>query len=314
MFKLNFEIPASSAKINLSDPVLLIGSCFSDEIGEKLKSHKFNAFSNPFGTIYNPHSIFKVLEGGLNPKDTIESQGVYYHWDAHGSVSGLSETDVSALLVQKNQEMNTFLGNAKWLIIALGTAIVYEYENVGIVANCHKIPQSKFTKRFLSQKEIIGQFARLHAKFNPNLKIIFTVSPVRHIRDGLVENNRSKAILLDSIHQLVEEYKNVHYFPAYEILIDELRDYRFYAEDMIHPSSQAINYIWDTFSQTYFDSNTRSFLSEWVKVKAALNHRSFQPQSVSHQKFLYNTLEKLTALNEKVDLRVEIEQVKNQLK
>lgn len=314
MFKLNFEIPDSKNKINLKDQVLLIGSCFSDEIGNELRENKFNVLSNPFGTIYNPHSIFKVLRGNMNPDDTIEGQGIFYHWDAHGSISGLDQAEVAKLLIEKNQKTQTFLRETKWLIITLGTALIYEYEEVGIVANCHKIPQSKFSKRFLTQQEIIEQFALLHSQLGSSVNVVFTVSPVRHIRDGLIENNRSKAILIDSIHRLVEEYENVNYFPSYEILVDELRDYRFYAEDMIHPNEQAIKYIWGKFSETYFNKDTLSFLSEWTKLRTSINHRPFQPESESHQKFLRSTLDRLSALNEKVDLSVEIEQIKNQLK
>ncbi|WP_420578069.1 GSCFA domain-containing protein [Ekhidna sp.] len=313
MFKLNFDIPESKEKIHIKDQILLIGSCFSDEMGRKLIQSKLKALDNPFGTIYNPYSIFKLLQHKSHVDDVIESQGIYYHWDAHGSISGLSDMEVTLHFEQSVIETQTFLKKSNWLIITLGTSIIYEWNNK-IVANCHKIPQSKFTKRFLNQQEIIEQFAQLHSSLSQNINIIFTISPVRHIRDGLIENNRSKAILIDAIHQIVRSYENVQYFPSYEILIDELRDYRFYDRDMIHPNSQAIDYIWNIFSETYFDKETNDFLKEWSKVKAAIDHRPFQPDSESHQKFLRSTLEKLKSLNEKVDLSVEMKQIKNQLK
>lgn len=312
MFNLNFEIPESKDKINLKDSILLFGSCFSDEVGGKLTQSKFKALSNPFGTIYNPHSIFKLLANAVEKNHLVESQGVHYHWDTHGSISGLSAQECSQLFEDRMKETQAFLKQTKWLIITLGTSIAYERNNE-IVANCHKVPQAQFNKRFLSQKEIIEQFASLYANLDPDLLIIFTVSPVRHIRDGLVENNRSKAILIDAVHQIVADYENVQYFPSYEILIDELRDYRFYSEDMIHPSQQAIDYVWKRFSETYFDEDTRSFIKDWSKVKSAIDHRPFQPHSESHQKFLQSTLKKLQALNEKVDLSVEMEEIKNQL-
>ncbi|WP_424964447.1 GSCFA domain-containing protein [Ekhidna sp.] len=293
-----------------------MGSCFSSKIGNKLSQSKFKALSNPFGTIYNPHSIFKLLNNEANADDTIESQGVHYHWDTHGEISGLKDQEVVGYFAEKMDECQTCLKHAKWLIITLGTAIVYEIENEKIVANCHKIPAKHFKKRFLNQKEIIHQFETLHAylkDINAGIKIIFTVSPVRHIRDGLIENNRSKAILIDSIHQIVNQNENVSYFPSYEMLIDELRDYRFYAEDMIHPSDEATKYIWNQFVDTYCDEETVKFLTEWQQMQSAISHRPFQSRSLAHQSFLKTTLKKLEKLNEKVDVSVEIEQVKRQI-
>ena len=316
MFKITFDIPESEEKISLKDPILLIGSCFSSEIGEKLLQAKFTTLSNPFGTIYNPHSIFKLLKSESDKNNVIESQGVYYHWDAHGAIYGLSVEDTTQVFEDRIRESQTYLKSTKWLIITLGTAIVYELDSKEIVANCHKVPTKNFKKRFLTQKEIINQFETLHSylgNLNPELQIIFTVSPVRHIKDGLVENNRSKAILIESVHEILSQNDNVSYFPSYEILIDELRDYRFYKEDMIHPSPQASSYIWDKFCETYFDTETTAFLKEWNGILSALNHRPFQVKSESHQKFLKNTLQKLMRMNEKVDLSVEIARLRKQI-
>lgn len=316
VFKLSFEIPASKEKINLKDPIFLIGSCFSNEIGERLTQSKFQGFLNPFGTIYNPYSIFKLLKNEAEKDNLVESQGIHYHWDAHGTISGLSEAETSKNFENQAEKTQDFLKQSKWLIITLGTVIVYEVDDKKIVANCHKVPANHFKKRFLTQKEILHQFESLHAylrDINTDLNIIFTVSPVRHIKDGLVENNRSKAILIDSIHQIVDQHNNVSYFPSYEILIDELRDYRFYAEDMIHPSSQASNYIWEKFCETYLDTETTSFIKEWNSLQSAIHHRPFQSQSSAHQTFLKTTLKKLEILSEKVDVSVEIKQVKSQI-
>ncbi|MEP1032129.1 GSCFA domain-containing protein [Ekhidna sp.] len=317
MFKLPFNIPRSLKKIDLSDPICLIGSCFSDEMSKHLSRNKFNHLSNPFGTIYNPHSIVKLLSGQVSSNRITESQGVSYHWDAHGVISGLSKKEVEKSFEHKQIELQNFLSSAKWLIITLGTSFVYVHSDAGVVANCHKVPATSFKKRLLNQKEIIDQFSELHSHLsgiNQKLNILFTISPVRHIRDGLIENNRSKAILLDAVHTLTELYDNVGYFPSYEILIDELRDYRFYQSDMIHPSEEASEYIWNMFSDSYFDQETKKILSEWGKIRTALNHKPFQPKSEPHQKFLKSTLKKLLSMNGKMDVTVELEQLKNQIK
>lgn len=317
VFKLDFNIRESSNKISIKDKSLLLGSCFSDEIGSKLTDNKLQSLSNPFGTIYNPYSIFKLIANKAKANDIIESQGVYYHWDAHGEISGLSGAETISFFEKRNNETQTFLEKCKWLIITLGTAIVYENQAGHIVANCHKVPAKNFKKRFLNQDEITKQFASLHSHLldiNPLLNIVFTVSPVRHIRDGLIENNRSKAILIDAIHIITSQHKNTYYFPSYEIVMDELRDYRFFKTDRIHPTEEATDYVWNQFIQTYFDSEAKDFLQEWSKVKAAIHHRPFQPKSASHQAFLKSSLGKLQKLNEKVDLSVEIAQVRQQLK
>lgn len=317
MFTLDFDIPDSDKKIGLGDSICLIGSCFSDEMGVILNDHKFNCLSNPFGTIYNPYSIFKLITDRVSDDEIIESQGVFYHWDAHGAVSGLSKDDVIAEFQERRKKTQQFLAKANWLIITLGTSFVYEHSEVGIVGNCHKIPASSFTKRLLTQTEITDQFTILLShleKINPAINILFTVSPVRHIRDGLVENNRSKAILIDAIHGLCERHQNVEYFPSYEILIDQLRDYRFYADDMIHPSTAAIDFIWRKFGAVYFNNETKNLVKEWASLRSAIHHKSFQPESASHQKFLIKTLDKANKLNEKIDLSVEIKQLKDQMK
>ena len=316
MFKIPFDIPPSEKKINIHDSILLLGSCFSDEIGQRLSESKFKVVSNPFGTIYNPHSILDVLTDKIEDEDVVESQGVFFHWDAHSILSGISEADLIKKVEQAKIETQAFLKEAKWLIITLGTAIIYELSNGKVVANCHKVPSKSFKKRFLKQEEITDQFEGLinHLRvINPDMQILLTVSPVRHIRDGLIENNRSKSILIDVVHSLVETHHNVGYFPSYEILIDELRDYRFYADDMVHPSKQSIDYVWESFMATYFDEDTQDLQKEWQKLKSALNHRPFHPETEKHQKFLASTLQKLETLNEKLDVSVEIEQIRSQI-
>ena len=303
--------------INLKDPIYLSGSCFSDEIGELFVRSKFNTLSNPFGTIYNPHSIFNTLTANIRKEDVIENNGVFYHWSTHGEVSGLSKEEVVNKLMERLDKSQGHLAKSKWLIITFGTSWVYRYNKTNeVVANCHKIPNTSFDKELLPTDTIVEKF--LQAKkaldqFNPEINIILTVSPVRHAKDGLAENNRSKAQLIEAAHQITAQFDRVSYFPSYEIVIDELRDYRFFKEDMVHPSSQAINYVWKRFADTYFDEETSQFMEDWNKVLSALNHTPLLATSTQHQKFLQATLKNLERLNDMVDVSVEIKQIKTQL-
>ena len=314
MFNLSLDLPSSEKSISLQDHVYLVGSCFSDEIGVKLGTNKFNTLQNPFGTIYNPISIFKTLTGDLDPLNIIESQGVFYHWDCHGKLSALSKSVLTESVKSIMETSSQYLDNATHLVITLGTSHVYEYKKNGqVVANCHKVNGSDFSKRLLTADEIQLAFSDLYERLNPNLNIIFTVSPVRHIRDGLVENNLSKAILLQAVHEIVDGHKNIEYFPAYEIMIDELRDYRYYGEDMVHPSDQAVDYIWKKFTNVYFDADTKQFVNDWSKITQALNHKPFQAKSKQHQDFLSNIVDKVKALEGKVDVSKELATIQNQL-
>lgn len=315
--KLNFEPAKSDLKMNLDQSIYMMGSCFSDEIGSKLNADKFDVLSNPFGTIYNPISLFRLLGNNEEPDNIIQSSEAFYHWGTHGSISGLSENEVINEFKKKQEESNEFLSKCDWLVITLGTAWVYRYKATGdVVANCHKVPSSEFNKELLDVDNVLNSFDQFNAKlnsFNPELKILFTVSPVRHIRDGLIENNQSKAVLIESIRQIISAFPSIQYFPSYEIMIDELRDYRFYSKDLIHPSDEAIEYIWQRFKCSYMENDTLSVLEKWDKLRSALNHKPFQPHSNSHQKFLKETLKSLNELNDTIDLRVEIERLKAQL-
>lgn len=321
MFTLPFQIPEAPHKIKLKDSIFSIGSCFSDNIGDKLTAHKFDVVTNPLGILYNPFSIFKnlrlLLSEGLDPDNFIEAGGVYFHWDTHSDISGTAMDSFKALLEARSHTSRQSLTSANWLIITLGTIYVYKHLESGkIVANCHKIPQRHFQKLSLSQAEIEEDFFQtmeLLRTINPDIKVILTVSPVRHIRDGLIENNVSKATLLQTVNNIVKNDPNIYYFPAYEILIDELRDYRFFKEDMIHPTEQAIQYIWERFITACLDPDAIGFISEWAKVKKSLEHRPFHPDTNEHQRFLRSTLTKLEALSQRVDVSGEMELIKNQL-
>lgn len=320
MFKLTFDIPRIETSISLGDSLLLMGSCFADEIGGLLSDYKFHISRNPFGTLFNPLSIFSCIniclkESAIRP---LARRGdLFYSWDTHSALSGPDEDKLQNGLENAFQETGKFLQNTDWVILTLGTAFVYELRSTGeVVANCHKFPQQDFNKRLLIVPEIKEAFDRVITnlkKINPGINVLFTVSPVRHIKDGLVDNNRSKAVLIQAVHEIVAAHQNCHYFPAYEIVMDELRDYRFFKEDMIHPSQEAVRYVWDAFQQACLDEPAQSFCQEWKSVLSALRHQSMHPDSQEHQKFLRATLSRLMQLKNKVDITRELELIKDQI-
>ena len=320
MCHLSFRIPPAPSKMNLADSSLLMGSCFSDNIGKKMLDCKFDVASNPMGTIYNPISCFRILQNTLQKhhySDPIENQGVFYDWNTHSELSALDPKELDQRVHDAYSQLAITLQQVDTIIITPGTAWVYELKTTGqIVANCHKVPQSNFRKRLLEVSEILESYEQLRKlmkerKLAP--KWIFTVSPVRHIRDGLIENNRSKAILHLAIRRITESYSDCSYFPGYEIQIDQLRDYRYYKRDLIHPSDEAIDFIWDRFVETHFDQDTIDFVQKWSKILRALDHRPNHPESEAHQKFIRETISKLEKLAKVVDTSVEIAQLKEQI-
>jgi hypothetical protein len=322
MFRTEISPAPSSQKITLKSRIFTTGSCFSNHIGEKLAANKFGVVANPFGVIFNPLSIFKVLglaeiNGEPGVQGYIDQQGICYHYDFH---SGFSHPDRGSLELKLKETIATASGHIKmadWLLITFGTAFVYQQkENNEVVANCHKVPADQFTRRLLKLGEITAGFEQLYTKLkqaNPKLKIILTVSPVRHIKDTLPLNNVSKSTLVVACNEICDQFSGVSYFPSYEIMLDDLRDYRFYEADMLHPNKVAVNYIWKKFSQTYFDDVTLEFLNEWEKILQALEHRPFHPTSPSHQSFIVKTIQRLDGLKEKVDVSHEIQSLKAQL-
>lgn len=316
MFQLSFDIPPSEKKIGLDASIFLQGSCFSDEIGTRLLANKLDVLSNPFGTIFNPVSLLQVLTSVPKPDRIVESQGVYYHWDAHGKIAGRTAQEVQERLEKTFEEQRAFLSECKWLILTLGSALVYEWSDGSLVANCHKRPAKEFKKRFLSSAEIIAAFEQAKdaiRELNPHVQFILTVSPVRHLRDGLIANNRSKSILIEATHALASAHEDIAYFPSYEIVMDELRDYRFFKPDFAHPSEQAVDYVWERFQQTYFTAEDRETINQWSKLRKALEHRPFYPQTAAHKGFLESTLEKLEVLNQSLDVTAEIRKIREQL-
>ena len=245
------EIPVSPWKISYADKILMLGSCFSDEIGEQMKRRYLNVTCNPFGTLYNPLSIAQALQQTEVPP-LVEWDGMYHAMTHHGAFSRADKHETEQAVRASIETMQRALEEATVVIVTFGTAWVYEM-NGHIVANCHKLPESSFTRRRLTVEEIIATWQPILKRY-PDKHWLFTVSPIRHIKDGLHENQLSKATLLQAVEQLGD------YFPSYEILLDELRDYRFYADDLVHPSSLAVDYIWERFVVTYCTNQTKNEL------------------------------------------------------
>jgi hypothetical protein len=299
-FRLEFEPKALSPKINIADNIMLLGSCFTEHMNDKLRQCKFNTLQNPHGVLFNPISISNAIKSYstftlVDHADVFFHQGIWNHWSFHSS---RSKTDADQTIASMNNNIsagNIFLQKAGWLIITFGSAFVYEINQNYTVANCHKMPAHIFNKRMLQIDEIVDNYTSLiHdlAVFNPALKIIFTVSPVRHSRDGFVENNRSKSVLLLSIERIISEHANTFYFPSYELVIDDLRDYRFYAEDMVHPNYLATQYVWEKFSSSSIDGKSREIFKELEQINNAVKHRPLHPNSDEHKKFIakFNSL------------------------
>lgn len=300
-------MPKSRIRIGHSDGIVLLGSCFADNIGMRLKSAKFNTLCNPFGTLYNPASIAWHLDRCMDAvvmSDTsddlfVDGVGIWHSWMHHTSFSAPDEHELSYKINHAWQETSNALRRAKTLIVTFGTAIVYTLSDSGrIVANCHKQPDSLFKRRWLSPEEISGSWMPIIQRLktiNPDIDIIFTVSPIRHKRDGLHANQVSKATLLLAVDRIIQEAQSisgtgaVEYFPSYEIMMDELRDYRFYADDMIHPSELAVEYIWEKVSDTYMDRPTKELMSQLGKITKALQHRPIGPDTQTYHKFIGDT-------------------------
>ena len=306
-FRTVFPDLATDLKINHQTGVCLIGSCFTENIGRKLEDAKFRTLQNPFGILYNPFSIAESLERIIAHRpfgieELVERNGLWMSFAHHGRFSGLKSDVVLTHINNSLADAHHFLKEAKVLFISLGTSKSYRLKTTQkVVANCHKFPANTFDYS-LSGKEEIVQVLTYSIKslqvFNPNLKIIFTVSPVRHLKDGFMENQRSKATLLLSVADLQYEFGQVNYFPSYEIMMDDLRDYRFYASDLVHPSQEAIDYIFDRFEESYFDDLTISLMKRIAKIKNAINHQPFNEQSPEYQLFVQSILIKIKALEQ----------------
>ena len=306
-FSTKTDITPWHCPLRHSDKLLVIGSCFAEHIGKRLERMKFRAITNPYGVLYNPLSITEGLIRLIEQRPFTEKElhefpdGGWNTWMHH---SRYSKPDKHAALAAINHSMENAakrLAEADVLILTLGTAWAYRLADTNeIVGNCHKVPERQFVRQRLQVEEIIDAFNkvlnRLH-DINPNLRILFTVSPVRHLKDGLHGNQLSKATLLLAIDELCHTHpQQCHYFPAYEIVLDELRDYRFYADDMAHPSPLAIDYVWERFTEHCIEKEAQPFMQQWEKIHRAMEHRPFNPQAEKYLQFVEQTIEKIEEL------------------
>ncbi|MEL1253073.1 GSCFA domain-containing protein [Flavobacterium sp. DGU38] len=312
-FRTQIPISKSNNPIDYNSKVLSIGSCFAENMADKFDYFKFQNVINPFGIIFNPVSIEKLFRR-VCELDFYQEKDVFFHnerWHSYEVHSDLSNSDRQELLETLNKaitETNKKLKEATHIIITYGTSWIYKnLEREEIVANCHKVPQKQFSKELLSAEVIqksIQNTIDLIQTLNPDINFIFTVSPVRHIKDGFVENQLSKSHLFTALHQVLKTHNSQlithNYFPSYEIMMDELRDYRFYTEDMLHPNQIAIDYIWKLFSENYVSEGSFLIMKEVDEIQKSLRHRSFNPDSDQHQKFLAKLQQKINLLKEKL--------------
>ncbi len=294
MYTTPVSIPVSPVQISYQDTVLTLGSCFSEHIGKRLQQSLFHVDMNPFGVLYNPlsikNSLLKLLaDDYFTEKDLCFSQSLWHSFAHSSAFSDLTPEGCLQRVNRRLQASRQMLDDIRFILITFGTARVYRYEQTGrIVSNCHKLPAKEFSHYRLSVNDIVDEYRSLLNTLKcrlPQAEIIFTVSPIRHWKDGAHENNLSKATLLLAIDALQREFDHTHYFPAYELLMDELRDYRYYAEDMLHPSATAINYIWERFSDCYFSTETREQQKEIDRFMTDLGHRPLHPESEAFKQF-----------------------------
>ena len=322
-FMLDIQLPKADKPITHHKKILSVGSCFTEHIGTALKDLKFNVLQNPNGILFDPASVCSSLVSYIQNQqyyenDLFQLNEVWQTWQHHSRFSGMDKEKVLSVINQSQTAAHNFLKEADWLIITLGTSFSYHLVNKDsgtnyfsqssssedrsvAVANCHRAPAQWFHKHLMSVTEIIEALDNtIHQLFyfNKKLNIIFTVSPVRHIRDGVVENNRSKARLIESVHHLVSKFDRLYYFPAYELVIDVLRDYRFYSEDMVHPNYLATDFVLQKFLDTYINDETKVLVSEIRKILIARKHKASHPATEAHRKFLRSNFEKLKGLQQ----------------
>ncbi|MBO7221397.1 MAG: GSCFA domain-containing protein [Alistipes sp.] len=307
-FRTEIEIATLAEGIDHSKKVFALGSCFAESISERLAKAKFSVTTNPFGVLFNPCSIANAIERLDDTRtfavcDIRAGRDAFFSFDAHSSLDGTTQTEAFANLNRAVAQGSKALHDAEWVILTFGTAWVYEHEG-RVVANCHKQPAKEFERRRLSVKEIVERYDALFEGVLRDKKVILTVSPVRHIGDGLQENSVSKATLRLAVEELVAKYENAHYFPSYEILIDDLRDYRYYADDLAHPSKMAVDYVWERFCKYALTDKAQKLLPQIEQIVSAAEHRPFNPEGEAHKAFCRKMLTKVEALPE-IDFSLE---------
>ncbi len=308
-FRTRVDIPVSDLRIDHSTRIMIFGSCFSSHIGLKMQQYKFLADVNPFGILFNPSSISiavkRLLSGqGFTEDDLVRHQGLYHSFMHHGDFSSPDKQACIDGISARFRNASNAQRETDLLLVTFGSAYVYRRKDSGaVVANCHKFPGNEFHHTRLSVASIVDEWSELiHMLIEerPAIKVMFTVSPVRHWRDGARENQVSKSILHVAIDELQKRFEeHVCYFPAYEIVLDELRDYRFYDDDMLHPATVSVEYIWQRFSDTFFNRRTIAINEEWGSIRKSLEHRPIYPDKESYRLFLENTLSKLKSFEQK---------------
>ena len=301
-FRTQVPLHSQEPKLDHSSKVLLLGSCFVENIGKKLEYFKFRNLLNPFGILFHPSAIRTFLENVVSKKHFSEEE-IFYHneawhcFEAHSDLNGSEKSEILGQLNSAVEDTRQFLETATHVIITPGTAWGYRFrETDKVVANCHKVPQKNFSKELLEVKEDLLTCVEIVQELNPSAAIIFTVSPVRHLKDGFVENQQSKAKLINGVHEVISETAQTRYFPSYEIMMDELRDYRFYAEDMVHPNPVAIDYIWKKFAETWISAEAGQVMKKIDSIQKGLSHRPFNEASAAHQKFVQGLQKKIREL------------------
>ncbi len=317
-FHLDLDTGLSPAHMQHRQKLLLMGSCFTEHIGKRLNDLKFDCHANPFGIVFNPESMLQALTRLLENKpfaesELMEQQGSWLSLETHTSLTRSSKEELITTLNALVAEWHEHLKTARWLMLTFGSAFYYEHqEQQRIVANCHKLPAKQFTKKMADPSAIIASYTDLLKalrSFNPDLNVILTVSPVKHVRDGVVENSLSKAALILAAHGIVNANDQCYYFPAYELVNDDLRDYRFYEADMAHPNQQAIDYVWQKFSGSYFDPASRPLLDRLAALNTAFRHRPLQEATQAFADFKSAQLQKCLELKTEfpyLDLNTEI--------
>jgi len=319
-FQLPIQIKLPDKQINYRDKILLTGSCFTEHIGNSLSELKFSTLQNPNGILFDPRSVCNSLISYIenkkySKKDLFYLNEIWNSWEHHSRFSNINAGECLQSINDSQEQAHIFLKNTDWLIITLGSSFSYrltsEFSKVSPkegnlegagVANCHRAPSQWFIKHLLSIDEIILLLDTVYHRlqqFNPRIKIIFTISPVRHIRDGVIENNRSKARLLEAVHHLVNKFQGLYYFPAYELVIDVLRDYRFYDIDMVHPNYPATEFVMEKFRESFIDEQSQQLMEEIKKIVIARKHKAFQPETNAHKGFLKIHLDKAKELQSK---------------
>lgn len=315
-FQLPIQIKEPEEKINYRHKILLTGSCFTEHIGSSLEDVKFSVLQNPTGILFDPLSVCNSLVSYVQNKQFAEADLFYLNevwnsWHHHSRYSHIDKEICLKTINESQKNAHEYLKDCDWLIITLGSSFSYrlteEAEKANLqtrdgVANCHRAPAKWFEKRLMAIDEIVSELENCYEQlleFNPKLKIVFTISPVRHVRDGVVENNRSKARLLEAVHHMVAWHDGLYYFPAYELVIDVLRDYRFYDIDLVHPNYMATEFVLEKFAESFIDEQSMNLMEDLRKIVIASKHKPFQPKTKAHKDFLLVHAEKSKAMMEK---------------